>query len=124
MITWIFGKVKKNIVHLHKEDVASGYLELEHARVRWFLSVNYNYIPDTAKAEGKRTYRSITVDKQEIEFSEGFTDLHTKSYEEILKGNGFGVLEARNSIEIVHDIRVATPIGLKGDYHPLAKRVL
>ena len=124
MITWIFGAVKQNIVHLHHDDAASGFLELEHARVRWFLSVNYEYIPEQAKSQDKRTYRSITVNGEEIEFSEGFTDLHTKSYQEILNGNGFGLNEARNSIQIVSEIRNLTPIGLKGDYHPFAKKVI
>ena len=86
--------------------------------------MNYEYIPEQAKSQDKRTYRSITVNGEEIEFSEGFTDLHTKSYQEILNGNGFGLNEARNSIQIVSEIRNLTPIGLKGDYHPFAKKVI
>ena len=121
MLTWIFGKVQENVVHVHTHDRAAGFLELENARVRWFLSINYDLIPEAAKAQGKTTYRSITVEGEEIEFSGGFTDLHTKSYEEIFKGNGFGLEAARQSIEIVHDIRKAAPIGLKGEFHPLAK---
>lgn len=121
MLCWIFGKVQKNEVHVHSHDRASGYLELKKARVRWFLSINYNLIPEAAKAQGKTTYRSITVEGEEIEFSGGFTDLHTSSYEEILKGNGFGLEEARQSIEIVHDIRHAKVKGLTGEFHPLAK---
>lgn len=122
MLVWIFGGVKENIVHILEQDRAAGFLQLERARVRWFLSVNFDYIPDVAKTEGKRTYRSITVDNEEIEFSEGFGNLHTRSYEEILKGNGFGLDEALPSIDIVHDIRVAKPITPKGEYHPLAKK--
>ena len=113
MLTWIFGSVKGNITHILEEDRAAGFLDLERARVRWFLSVNYDFIPEHSKAIGQRTYRSIKVEEEEIEFSSGFTDLHTRSYEEILKGNGFGLQEAKSSIEIVHEIRNATPQGLK-----------
>jgi len=118
MLSWIFGKVKENIVHVSEADRASGFLQLEKARVRWFLSVNYNHLPKEVKKSGKRTYRSIQIDGGELEFSEGFTDLHTKSYEEILKGNGFGLLETLSSIQTVHEIRNLEPIGIKGEYHP------
>jgi UDP-N-acetyl-2-amino-2-deoxyglucuronate dehydrogenase len=118
MLTWIFGDVKDNIVNKYEKDKAGGFLQLEKARVRWFLSIDYNDIPENIKALGQRTFRSITVENQEIEFSGGFTDLHTQSYQKILSGNGFGLSEARNSIQIVHDIRHKEPIGLKGDYHP------
>lgn len=120
MLTWIFGNVKKNIVHIHTHDRAAGYFELEKARVRWFLSINADTLPDHVKAKGGRTYRSLTMEGQEIEFSDGFTELHTHSYQHILDGHGFGLDEARNSIEIVHDIRHMETVGLKGDYHPLA----
>ena len=121
MLTWIFGDVKSNICHILKEDRAAGFLDLERARVRWFLSVNYDLIPENIKALGQRTYRSISVEGEEIEFSGGFTDLHTKSYEAIIEGNGFGLLEAKTSIDIVHAIRNSEPLGLKGDYHPFCK---
>lgn len=121
MLSWIFGKVKKNEVHLNTHDRSSGYLEFEKARVRWFLSINYNVIPKEIKEKGQRTYRSIKIDGEEFEFSGGFTDLHTISYSEILKGKGFNLEAPRQAIEIVHRIRNANPIGLKGDYHPLAK---
>lgn len=121
MLTWVFGSVKQNIVHIHAQDRASGYLELEKARVRWFLSINEETIPAELRTLGKRTFRSIKIQGQELEFSEGFTDLHTKSYERILSGEGFRIGETKRAIEIVHDIRHANPIGLKGDYHPLAK---
>ena len=121
MLTWIFGSVKGNVTHILEDDRAAGFLDLERARVRWFLSVNYDFIPEHTKAIGQRTYRSITVEGEEIEFSHGFTNLHTRSYEEILAGNGFGLQEAKPSIEIVHEIRNATPQGLKGDYHPFCK---
>jgi UDP-N-acetyl-2-amino-2-deoxyglucuronate dehydrogenase len=121
MLIWIFGAVKENIVHVLEDDRAAGMLHLEKARVRWFLSVNYNYIPAEIKAKNKRTFRSITVNGREIEFSDGFTDLHTRSYEEILKGNGFGLEEALPSIQTVHDIRVSKPVGLVGEYHEILK---
>lgn len=121
ILTWIFGSVKENVTHLLEEDRAAGFLQLERARVRWFLSVNYDLIPEHIKAIGQRTYRSIKVEGKEIEFSDGFTDLHTHSYEEILAGNGFGLQEAKSSIEIVHEIRNSTPVGLKGEYHPFCK---
>ncbi len=119
MLGWIFGKVESNTVHMLQKNKAAGFLELERARVKWFLSIDYNDIPKQEKEKGKRTYRSITVDGQEIEFSEGFTDLHTVTYREILKGNGFGIEDARQSIETVYNIRNATPSPLRGDYHPL-----
>jgi UDP-N-acetyl-2-amino-2-deoxyglucuronate dehydrogenase len=121
MLSWIFGPVKKNITHVHTHDTAAGYLEFEKARVRWFLSINYDNIPDYIKAKGQRTYRSIEIEGEELEFSGGFTDLHTKVYKGVIDGQGFGLEDARQSIEIVHDIRNSEPIGLKGDYHPFAK---
>jgi UDP-N-acetyl-2-amino-2-deoxyglucuronate dehydrogenase len=122
MLTWIFGKVKQNVVHLLEPDKASGYLELERARVRWYMSLDYNDIPENIKAKGARTYRSITVNNEEVEFSEGFTDLHTESYRKILQGEGFRLLEPKPAIETVYTIRNAKAIGLKGDYHPLCKK--
>lgn len=107
MLSWVFGDLKKNEVFLREHDRASGYLEYEKARVKWFLSINYDLIPENIKEKGQRTYRSITVDGEEIEFSKGFTDLHTTSYQEILKGNGYGLEDARTSIEIVSEIRNA-----------------
>lgn len=121
MLSWIFGGVKSNTVHLHSHDRASGILEFEKARVRWFLSINYDVLPEEIKAKGQRTYRSITVDGEEIEFSDGFFDLHTASYQSIVEGNGFGLKDARQSIEIVHDIRVSELSPMKGDFHPMAK---
>ena len=123
MLTWIFGEVKENTVHLLEADCAAGLLYLEKARVRWFLSVNYDHIPDEVKRENKRTYRSITVNGEEIEFSEGFGDLHTRSYQEVLAGNGFGLGEAMTCIQLAHDIRVAEVIGPVGDFHPFVKKV-
>ncbi|MBQ4377084.1 MAG: Gfo/Idh/MocA family oxidoreductase [Bacteroidales bacterium] len=121
MLSWIFGKVTKNIVHIASHDRVAGYLELQRARVRYFLSINSDTLPPEALQQGKRTFRAIYVDGEEFEFSDGFTELHTKSYEEILSGHGFRIGEARECIQTVHDIRNAQPIGLVGDYHPLAK---
>jgi UDP-N-acetyl-2-amino-2-deoxyglucuronate dehydrogenase len=123
MLSWIFGDVKQNVVHMLKKDKAAGYLELERARVRWFLSIDYEDIPQEIKKNNQRTYRSITVDGKEIEFSGGFTDLHTISYEKILEGKGFGLETGRNSIQTVYNIRNTTPVGLKGDYHPIIKKI-
>ena len=123
MLSWIFGEIKENIVHIKTPDANSGRLVLKNANVRWFLSVNYDYIPHDIKAQGQTTFRSITVDGDEIEFSGGFKDLHTTSYEEILKGNGFGIDDAYGSIDIVSQIRNIDPIGCKGEYHPYAKKV-
>ncbi|WP_107709824.1 Gfo/Idh/MocA family oxidoreductase [Campylobacter concisus] len=124
MLSWIFGPIEENIVHLKQPDTNAGYMRLKNANVRWFLSVNYDYIPENVKDGGKRTFRSIKVDGDEVEFSDGFTDLHTKSYEHILLGEGFGLDEARNSINIVSNIRKMSPIGLRGEYHPFCKKVV
>ena len=121
MLGWIFGRVKNSIVHVSEPNKTAGYLELENARIRWFLSLDYNDIPESVKQTGQRTFRSITVEKEEIEFSEGFTDLHTETYKGILAGNGFGLEDARQSVEIAFDIRNFKPAGLQGDYHPLIK---
>jgi UDP-N-acetyl-2-amino-2-deoxyglucuronate dehydrogenase len=124
MLGWVFGELKQNEAHLKQDDTSAGYLEFKHARVRWFLSVNYDYIPEEVKAAGQRTYRSITVDGNEIEFSGGFTDLHTKSYEHILHGGGFGLEEARKSIEIVSNIRNQDIVKNTSDIHPFVSKVV
>jgi UDP-N-acetyl-2-amino-2-deoxyglucuronate dehydrogenase len=121
MLGWIFGNTKTNIVHLSEHKKAAGYLELDNARIRWFLSLDFNDIPQAARESGKRTYRSISIDREEIEFSEGFTELHTLTYLEILAGNGYGLQDARQSVETVYTIRNAKPVGIKGEYHPILK---
>jgi UDP-N-acetyl-2-amino-2-deoxyglucuronate dehydrogenase len=121
MLHFVFGNLQANRVHLASETKAAGYLEYERARVRWFLSIDLEDVPEDARSRGQRTYRSITVDGQEVEFSDGFTDLHERSYEEILAGRGFGLEENRTAIETVSSIRSATPLGLKGDYHPFLR---
>lgn len=105
MLSWVFGELQENIVFEHTHDRACGYFLFEKARVKWFLSITYDLIPQSVKSKGQRTFRSITVDGDEIEFSGGFTELHTESYKEILKGGGFGLEDAKNSIKIVHEIR-------------------
>ncbi|MEE4304955.1 MAG: Gfo/Idh/MocA family oxidoreductase [Wenzhouxiangella sp.] len=118
MLHFVFGDLQENVVHLNTPTKAAGYLEYEQARVRWFLSVDYDDIPVAQKQAGQRTFRSITVDGKEIEFSGGFADLHTRSYEEILKGNGFGLEENRVAIETVAKIRTATPEPVRAETHP------
>lgn len=105
MLIWIFGKVRNLEVVNLEDDSAAGYLELDRANVKWDLSINYEHIPEDLKVNGKRTYRSLSMEGEEIEFSDGFTNLHTKSYEQILTGRGFGLDQARPSIELVHQIR-------------------
>src|SRR6056297_2775744 len=123
MLIWIFGPVQQNTVNILEADKAAGCLELENARVRWFLSVDAKTLPEEIAQQGQRTFRSITVNGEELEFSGGFTDLHTVSYEHILNGEGFGASEARPSIETVYTIRNAVPVGLKGEYHPFLKAI-
>ncbi|HEY9123572.1 MAG TPA: Gfo/Idh/MocA family oxidoreductase [Bacteroidales bacterium] len=118
MLTWIFGNVEKNIVHIHGPRTAAGFLRLKKANVRWFMSIDANTLPETIVKQGKRTYRSILINNKELEFSEGFTELHTQSYKEILEGEGFSIEDVRPSIEIVHNIRNCKPVGLSGEYHP------
>jgi len=121
MLIWMFGSVISAHVHLSGERRMAGFIELERARVRWFLSVDSRDLP-AGLAPGKSTYRSITVDGSEIEFSEGFTDLHTKVYERILAGKGFGIAEARPSIELVHQLRKAALSPAGNDGHPMLQR--
>lgn len=123
MLTWIFGDIKENFVHISRKDKAAGYLQLQKARVRWFLSLDYDDIPEEVRKEGKRTFRSILVSGKEVEFSEGFTELHTHSYQEILNGNGFGLDDARNSVQIVHELRTRKAVGITGDYHPILRNI-
>ena len=122
MLHFIFGALQGNVVHLSTDTKAAGYLEYEHARVRWFLSVDVADVPNALRTAGQRTYRSITIDGEEIEFSGGFTDLHNRSYGEILAGRGFGLEENRTAITTVAAIRDAVPAGLTGDYHPLLRK--
>ncbi|MBP7432590.1 Gfo/Idh/MocA family oxidoreductase [bacterium] len=121
MLQWIFGYVQKNIVNVQERDVAAGFMQFEKARVRWFLSINENMLPKQAIEKGKKTFRCITIDGEELEFSEGFTDLHTVSYQKILAKEGFSLEDSRTAVEIAFNIRNACPVGLRGDYHPFLK---
>lgn len=122
MLHFIFGAVQQSRVHLSEPSRTAGWLEFERARVRWFLSVDAGDLPEPARAAGQRTFRSITVDGEEIEFSGGFADLHDRSYALILEGRGFGLEDSRCAIETVAAIRNAAPLGAVGDCHPLATR--
>ncbi len=121
MLHFLFGDLQENHVHLNAPTKAAGYLEFEHARCRWFLSLDVNDVPAEARETGARTYRSITINGEEVEFSGGFADLHTRSYEEILAGNGFGLNENRPAIEMVSHIRNAPIQTSKGEQHPKLK---
>lgn len=123
MLLWIFGAVTESEVTFIREDCASGVLRFEDATVQWFLSVNADHLPENVAGVGQRTFRSIRFEGEEIEFSEGFTDLHTESYRRILAGEGFGIQEALPSIRLVHNIRTAVPHGVSEASHPLARAI-
>lgn len=124
MLHFLFGALQENQVHISSSTRTSGYLEYEHARVRWFMSLDKDDVPEADRLEGKRTFRSITVDGKEIEFSGGFTDLHTLIYKEILAGRGFGLEANRCAIEAVAAIRDMPPEPSKGETHPAARKYL
>lgn len=118
MLHFIFGKLQRNVVHYANESKAAGYLEYEKARVRWFLSIDADDLPASVKGK-KPTFRSITCDGEEIEFSEGFTDLHTVSYQAVLDGKGYGIEDARHCVETVETIRTLSPTRAEnGEEHP------
>jgi len=122
LVIWLFGYVKNSEVHLSQSSKAAGFIELENANVRWFLSVDKNDLPEEIKGSGKSTFRSITIDEKEIEFTDGFTDLHTLVYQDILQGKGFGLADARASIEVAHSIRHAKVEKDKDTMHPFLKK--
>lgn len=119
MLTWIFGDVQKQTVHLHSFDRAAGFMQCGRANIRWFLSIQEDTLPQSIQEAGKRTYRSLKIEGEEWEFSDGFTDLHTISYQHILQGKGFTTEEAKKGVEVAFDIRNQVPIGCIGEYHPL-----
>jgi UDP-N-acetyl-2-amino-2-deoxyglucuronate dehydrogenase len=121
MLIWVFGDVKKNIVHLHTPQSVAGFLEFERARVRWFLSIDSSFLPQEAKQKNQTTYRSIIIEGDEIEFSGGFNDLHTQTYEHFLNGKGFGLEDAYPSIQLVYNMRQAVPEEGRSLSHPLLK---
>jgi len=118
MLIWVFGDVIHQEVHVADEKKMAGFLELKKAKVRWFLSVDRNDLPDAVQNNGRTTFRSITLDGEEIDFSVGFTDLHTLVYQDILAGDGFGIEAARPSINLVNKIREARTVENKDAYHP------
>jgi UDP-N-acetyl-2-amino-2-deoxyglucuronate dehydrogenase len=117
MLIYLFGAVQQSVVHVLEPRRAGGYLELQGARVRWFLSINDRDLPASVAQAGKRTFRSVSVNGEDLEFSDGFTDLHTLAYRDILEGGGFGLSDAAPAIEVVHSIRNSSPVGLKGEFH-------
>ena len=123
MLSWIFGDVEESNVHIMQPNKAAGFLRLNRARVRWFLSLDYQDVPTELKAQGKRTYRSLTIEGNEFEFSEGFTDLHTVTYQAILQGQGYGLADAKMSVQTAFGIRNSQALGLTGDYHPMCNSV-
>jgi UDP-N-acetyl-2-amino-2-deoxyglucuronate dehydrogenase len=124
MLQWVFGPPRLNALHLSTPDTAAGYLELAHARVRWFLSIDERTLPQDVRARGQRTYRSIRIDGEELEFSDGFADLHTETYRKILAGTGYGLDEARPAVQLVHDIRHTRVQRDRDSMHPIAERHL
>lgn len=124
MLIWIFGAVQKSTVHLMEHDRASGVLQLKNANVRWFLSINAETLPEEIRAKEQRTYRTITIDNEELEFSAGFTDLHTESYKNIVEGNGFGINETMQSLELAYNLRNAKVEAISSDSHPFASKNL
>ena len=123
MLTWIFGGVVRSEVHFSEKDMMAGYLHLENARIRWFLSCEYNLLPEEVKQAGRRTHRSLKINDQEFEFSGGFTELHTRSYQDILNGKGFGIKDVRPVINLVDNIRNAKSIGMNKNNHPAIERI-
>lgn len=124
MLHFIFGDIQKNEVHYRDQKTSAGYLEYERARVRWFLSIDAGHLPDNAVQGEKLTYRSITIEGEELEFSGGFTDLHTQSYDNILAGNGYGIEENRTAIRTVSEMRAAAITENPAYPHPLLSKVL
>ena len=122
ILSWLFGSSEKTEVHVADERTCSGTLELERASVQWFLTIDANALPERKKTEVQRAYRSITIDGEEVEFSTGSADLYTELYHQVLSGDGFGIAEARPSIEITRAIRVSEPIGVRPNSHPFLKR--
>jgi UDP-N-acetyl-2-amino-2-deoxyglucuronate dehydrogenase len=121
MLTYVFGEVQDVQIHYATPVTVAGFLQLKKARVRWFLSIDKKQLPKEVAEKGKTTYRSLTIDNKEFEFSEGFTDLHTLSYQNILSGDGFRIQDAWQYVSLCHDIRSRKAEGVKGDYHPFLR---
>ena len=121
LLIWLFGKPGESRVHYSDARRMAGFLELERAQVKWFLSVDAADLPFRLQAGQRSSYRSITLDGQEIEFSDGFANLHTELYREVLAGRGFSIDDARPSVELVHRIRTAEPVRTDNQAHPFLK---
>jgi UDP-N-acetyl-2-amino-2-deoxyglucuronate dehydrogenase len=119
LLIWLYGKPQRSDVYLSKPDKMSGVFELERARVKWFLSVDRNDLPAASRAQGKHAFRSLTTDGRELEFSDGFPDLHTAVYRDVLDGRGFSIDDVRPSIQLAYDIRTATPVAPAAGAHRL-----
>ena len=119
LLIWLFGEVETTKVHLNEKDKMSGFVEFKNATVKWYLSIDRNDLPEDVVAQGKPTFRSIKIDNEEIEFTEGFTDLHTRVYERTLSGNGFGIDIARPSIQLVYKIRNENLSADRETMHPI-----
>ena len=124
MLGWIFGKCNENMVFQHRHDRAAGKLVFDRAQVNWFLSINYDTLPDNVKEKGQRTFRCITVDGKELEFSNGFTELHNRSYKAILSGEGFGLETTRSALALAHQIRNKEIVAPESNAHPFLKKPL
>jgi UDP-N-acetyl-2-amino-2-deoxyglucuronate dehydrogenase len=122
LLIWLFGPVQQSEVHVAEQRKTAGFLELERATVQWFLSIDKSDLPRSAADQNKTTFRCITIDDKEVEFSEGFADLHTRVYEETFAGRGFGIEDVRPSITLAHDIRMAAPAGISAQSHPCLTR--
>jgi UDP-N-acetyl-2-amino-2-deoxyglucuronate dehydrogenase len=120
LLIWLFGDAQSSVLHIKDDKRMSGFMELKNANVKWFLSTDRNDLPKETSKKGLSTFRSITVDGNELQFSDGFTDLHTRVYEETLKGNGFGIEDARPSIVLVRKLRSALAINVLDNIHPFA----
>jgi UDP-N-acetyl-2-amino-2-deoxyglucuronate dehydrogenase len=120
LLLWIFGSIKNSELHIHSHDRAAGYMELEKARVKWFLSISRQTLPTSITTAGKSTYRSLIIDEEPFEFSDGFESLHSLSYDKILRGEGFGIEDARPSLELVYKLNQQGPTGVVPHGHPLA----
>lgn len=120
-LLWIYGSTQRSVLHLNQPGRMAGVLELENARVRWFLSVNAEDLPESVREQGGHAYRSITIDGSEIDLSAGFTDLHTEVYRSILEGRGYGIEEAQPAIELIHQIRTSTVATPNDSAHRMVK---
>ena len=123
MLHWIFGEKESIKVHINKQNINSGYLKVKNANIKWFLSTDQKFIPKNLKEKGQSTYRSIKINGDEIEFSDGFSDLHTKVYEKILKNEGYGIKDTYSSIQTVDQIRFMEESPLKDEYHEFCKKI-